>query len=186
MDDERDATTGGTGNDHGSQWIFTSSLPPGGLCEQAGADLYDLLWMQVGLDGDSYRDDRVSHAAKRLCLHCPMLMGCLARNMIVPVTHGIVGGMTYKERQYAMRVAVEHHAVVAGRRQLGRTEMRKCFTRLRTWLEAHPEIHAIVANRRRNERSRLKRGLRGGQPVRRVARLEYAGEGERGDQADKE
>ncbi|MBT1170693.1 WhiB family transcriptional regulator [Bifidobacterium sp. SO4] len=139
-------------------------------------ELYDLLWMQIGPDGVECRDGQMSRAAKRVCRYCPVLMECLARNMIVPVTHGIMGGMTYKERQYAMRVAVEHHVVERGRRRLELTEMRLCYLRLHAWLEAHPEIHAIVENRRRNERSRLSRGLTAGQPIRRMTRLEFSQE----------
>lgn len=157
----------------GTQWIHTSTLPPDGLCSQADVELYDMLWMQIGLDGDVGRDDNLKHAAKRLCMRCPVLMSCLARSLLVPVSHGVIGGMTYKERQYARHVAVLHQVITRQRKRTD-VEMRNGFERLSRWLEDHPEIHRMVYNRRHNEQSRLARGKAGSYPVRIVARLACA------------
>lgn len=156
-----------------TQWIHTSAMPPEGLCSQADMELYDMLWMQIGLDGEVSRDDQLKAAAKRLCMRCPLLVSCLARNLLVPMSHGIFGGMTFKERQYARHVVVIHQ-VITRRRRRDATELRRDFGRLSVWLEAHPEIHSMVRNRRHNERYRAAHGT-GPFPVRIVARLEYAG-----------
>ncbi|WP_190973726.1 WhiB family transcriptional regulator [Bifidobacterium tissieri] len=150
-------------------WIHTSMLPPDGLCSQAGVELYDMLWMQIGLDGEVARDDRLKLAAKRLCLRCPMLMPCLARNMLVIVSHGVIGGMTYKERQYARHVAMAHQALTAQRKRTD-TELTDAFIRLNDWLDEHPEIHDMVRNRRHNERYR---NTNSAYPIRVMSRLEY-------------
>ncbi|KAA8823378.1 WhiB family transcriptional regulator [Bifidobacterium reuteri] len=156
----------------GDEWIHTSMLPPGGLCAQAQLDLYDMIWMELDAAGDSRPDQMLRGAAKRLCAQCPMLMPCLARSLLRPVTHGILGGMTYKERQYAMRVVIVHD-VLPGRKA---ADLAQPYRRLLDWLDAHPEIHSIVRNRRRNERAR-KTG--NGEPLGRPRRLTRLEPGER-------
>ena len=159
--------------EHG--WVRTSMLPPDGLCSQAQIDLYDLIWMQIDSAGDAKPDTALRIAAKRICADCPMLMPCLARSLIVPVTHGILGGMTYKERQTTMRIAMAHDVIPSRHTK----DLERAFHALLAWLDEHPDIHRIVSNRRRNERAKAKRD---GQPLgkpRNLNRLRPAN-GERG------
>lgn len=155
------------------QWIFASQIPPGGLCLEATGQIYDLIWLQEGCAGEVQPDTEVCNVAKKLChAHCPMLMECLARNMLIPARYGVLGGTTYKERQYVMRLAVEHGAAVRSRVRTAE-EMIVDFMRLLAWLKAHPDVHAMALNRRRNERARIARGEKGDFPIRHIARLEW-------------
>ena len=159
--------------DNDGLWMFASQLPPGGLCGDVDGRIYDLIWMMEGCAGEGQPDTEVCNVAKKLCLtHCTMLMPCLARNLLIPAMYGVLGGMTYKERQYVMRLAVEHRVVVRSRTSSAQ-EMLTRYIRLRTWLEAHPEVHDMALNRRRNERARSARGESGPFPVRHLAKLEW-------------
>ena len=145
-------------------WILESGLPPEGLCAQAGPELYDLIWSEPDACDGRRPDQRVRAAAKLLCRECPMVSQCLARALASPVTHGVRGGMTYKERQYAARLASDHGALRRPPNPADPALFVASYERVLDWILEHPDLHNIVANRRRNERARQRAGSTLGPP----------------------